>query len=332
MGEDRLSCLTYAPVIIPTLCRYNHFRACLESLMKCTHADKTDVFIGLDYPLKQSHWEGYEKIRTYIESIKDCHPFKKLVVVEREKNYGFGKNGNARLLIEYVLTQYDRYIFTEDDNILSPGFLDYINKGLTIYENDESIMGIIGYRSYYDYKFDTNTFFKQNVDYLAWGYGIWRDRRVELTDLTSGWFRKQLSIRKLIDFRKTNGNYRCLSWLQFAFSKGIPVCDDMMSVYIGLTGKNVIMPRITLVKNIGIDGSGVHFNKITPDLQKNFDNQSIYDQPIFDYVGTGDEYYNENRKITVESSYKRIEDRDFVIAILKMFFRKCRTVINVFFK
>ena len=39
-----------APVIIPTLCRYDHFKRLMESLNKCTWADKTDVYIGLDYP------------------------------------------------------------------------------------------------------------------------------------------------------------------------------------------------------------------------------------------------------------------------------------------
>lgn len=40
----------FAPVIIPTLCRYEHFKECLESLSRCTWAEKTEVYIGLDYP------------------------------------------------------------------------------------------------------------------------------------------------------------------------------------------------------------------------------------------------------------------------------------------
>lgn len=30
----------YAPVVIPTLNRYDHFKACLESLEKCRGVDK----------------------------------------------------------------------------------------------------------------------------------------------------------------------------------------------------------------------------------------------------------------------------------------------------
>ena len=34
--------MLYAPVVIPTLCRYEHFKACLESLSLCTGAENTD--------------------------------------------------------------------------------------------------------------------------------------------------------------------------------------------------------------------------------------------------------------------------------------------------
>lgn len=49
----------FSPVLICTLNRYVHFKRCIESLSACTYADKTDLFIGLDYPLKDEHWEGY---------------------------------------------------------------------------------------------------------------------------------------------------------------------------------------------------------------------------------------------------------------------------------
>ena len=56
---------------------------------------------------------------------------KKIVVFEREYNYGVkGENNNISALIKYVSTYYDRWIFSEDDNVFSPNFLVYINKGL----------------------------------------------------------------------------------------------------------------------------------------------------------------------------------------------------------
>ena len=34
----------FAPVLIPTLCRYDHLKRCIESLSACTHAEKTDLY------------------------------------------------------------------------------------------------------------------------------------------------------------------------------------------------------------------------------------------------------------------------------------------------
>ncbi|MEI6052507.1 MAG: hypothetical protein WCQ44_07390, partial [Opitutaceae bacterium] len=115
-------------------------KKCIESLAACTHADKTDIFIFLDYPLKDNHWEGFEIIKNFLPHIKG---FKTLNIIERTKNYGAVDNYYKSL--EYVFEQYDRLIFTEDDNEFSPNFLDYINKGLDKFENNPSIYSICGY-------------------------------------------------------------------------------------------------------------------------------------------------------------------------------------------
>ena len=49
----------YAPVVIPTLCRYEHLKNCLESLARCTYSHETDVYLCLDFPAKESHKRGY---------------------------------------------------------------------------------------------------------------------------------------------------------------------------------------------------------------------------------------------------------------------------------
>ena len=57
----------YAPVYIPTLNRYEHFKRCLESLERCTDADKTDVYVGLDYPPSEKYVAGWKKIDEYLK-------------------------------------------------------------------------------------------------------------------------------------------------------------------------------------------------------------------------------------------------------------------------
>ena len=129
----------YAPVVIPTLCRFEHFKRCIDSLSRCTGAEFTDVYIGLDYPLKDSHWEGYRKICDYLEHFTGSFH---LIVVKRDKNYGF--RGNIRDLIEQVRCDYDRYILSEDDNEFAPNFLEYMNVGLEKYKDDPNVLRICG--------------------------------------------------------------------------------------------------------------------------------------------------------------------------------------------
>ena len=50
--------MIYAPIYIPTLCRYEHFKQCIESLAQCEGASETEVYVALDYPAKESHLEG----------------------------------------------------------------------------------------------------------------------------------------------------------------------------------------------------------------------------------------------------------------------------------
>ena len=58
--------MKYAPVIIPTLCRYEKFVQCMESLRKNSWAKYTEIYVAVDYPSKESHWEGYNRICEYL--------------------------------------------------------------------------------------------------------------------------------------------------------------------------------------------------------------------------------------------------------------------------
>lgn len=92
--------MKYAPVIIPTLNRYEHFKRCLESLEKCTGAEMTEVYVGLDFPPSDKYVEGWKKIDIYLKEKEVNNHFKKLIVVRRETNCGVGHQfSNGSLLV-----------------------------------------------------------------------------------------------------------------------------------------------------------------------------------------------------------------------------------------
>ena len=57
----------YAPVIIATLNRYAYLKRCLESLEKNTDAEKTEVYVSVDFPPSEKYYSGYEEVVKYLK-------------------------------------------------------------------------------------------------------------------------------------------------------------------------------------------------------------------------------------------------------------------------
>lgn len=326
MNNTDIDC--FAPVIIPTLCRYEHFKKSIESLMKCTHAEKTDVYIGLDFPNKDIQWNGYRKISAYLDILEKEHKFRSLTVFRREQNYGLGKNGNARQLRNYVLSKYDRYIFSEDDNEFAPSFLDYINKGLSIFKDDKSVFAICGYRHFFQFKFSQNTFFRENVDFNAWGYGIWKDRIKFTEHIDTQWFNNRLSIKSFLNIKRDNGNDRCYHFYTFAHTKNLLFTDIVCSVFLYLSKFDVIMPRVSLVRNLGMDRSGENFRDIKESLSNKYSKQELSPIEVFDFEGSGFENYDENRQVFKNEGLGNYSSWNLLINIIKFTLKNIRSTIK----
>ena len=186
----------FAPVLIPTLNRHVHFRCCVESLSVCTHADKTDLFIFLDYPLKDTHWEGYELIKAYLPNIKG---FKTVNVIKREKNYGAVENIIRAL--EYVFEKYDKMIFSEDDNVFSPNFLDYQNKCLDKFKDDKKVKVVCGYSCPIEISGNFKYDYYYSKHQIAWGMGIWKNKKIFILDSE-----RDKEIKKINHWKKYSGH------------------------------------------------------------------------------------------------------------------------------
>lgn len=296
--------MVYAPVLIPTLNRYEHLRQCLESLACCTWASETEVYVALDYPpIEQWHRyaSGWEKNREYLRSVGNMG-FKKLHVIERKENYGIwlpGQKGNLQSLCREVESKYDRYILTEDDNVFSPNFLEFMDKGLEKFENDERVYALSGFRWWFPIKYDTNTFFRQQVECTPWSEGVWVAKRKMLDNIDYAWFRKWLTFGTICNLLKRGEVCLLGSLLEFARSvhKGDCLIDRHLTVILSLTGMQMILPTVSLVKNIGLDGSGVTMLQSDKNTQQMYDNIPISLESHFDFKGTGYEHFAENQTI-----------------------------------
>lgn len=270
----------YAPVIIPTLCRYEHFRRCIESLQMNSWAKYTDLYIGLDYPAKDSHIDGYNKIKEYLES--GIKGFAHVTVIKQDSNIGARENG--RVLREVIFETYDRFIFTEDDNEFSPNYLEYMNKCLNKYEDDESILAITGFRYPFKAEEIKGTVFTSNVYFAAFGYGTWKKKLLDAQEnMTTELFISKYNDTKFMKyFCKQGANQYCnfvkgvLGYVPGLIVDGKVVPYDLTyGIYMMISGKKMIFPKVSKVRNWGYDGSGVHCDVLEYDSQKKITHRNM---------------------------------------------------------
>lgn len=266
----------YAPVVIPTLCRYDHFKRCIESLSKCTHAAQTEVFIALDYPSKKEHKEGWKLISNYLDNCK--LNFRKLIVIRRKQNYGVSKNIYS--LRKFVFEKYDCLIFSEDDNEFSLNFLDYINKGLDFYKDDNRIMAISGYNYPVRIENSRNNVYL-NTKFSAWGCGLWKEKYALLENAKSEEFCKKILSSPFVTFKFIIKRPSILTSLISNMKKNIFLGDGCYEAYLIYNNKFSVFPVISKVRNRGHDGSGINCGDMEDDI---YETQEIDLNSLFHFT------------------------------------------------
>ncbi len=254
----------YAPVLVPTLNRYNHFVSLINSLSKCTHANETELIIALDYPLKKDHWEGYNKIRDYLEH--GIEGFGEITIIERKENYGI--EGNVFRSINEVFEKHDSLIFSEDDNLFSEDFLAFVNKGLKLYRNKKNVFSISGYQYPISIPahYEMDAYFWQG--FSAWGVGIWKEKWEKVC------FEREVAledIRKLLRcfpdvYRLSKIANHYLTSNLLMLRRGRVSGDGRVCLYQYRNNAYSLFPSVSRVRNMGHDGSGTGCGYMKNDL------------------------------------------------------------------
>lgn len=268
--------MKYYPVLIPTLNRYEHFKRCVESLSRNTHADKTELIIGLDYPPSKKYEDGYKKIKEYIPTITG---FAKVTVFERDHNWGASKNFID--LREYAYSKYEAIISTEDDNEFSPCFLDYMNKALEKYQDNNTVLSVTGFNNTHNYKVTkNNVFFAPTGNH--WGIGRWRGKQ-QLLIFDDNYEKNILfSFKKSFKLFKVSPN--ALALLIAMYKTNSSWGDLKMSCKNILEGRLQLRPRISMVRNWGNDGSGLHSGSYPQYEQQEIQTDRIFNIDDIDLI------------------------------------------------
>ncbi len=254
--------MVYAPVIICTLNRYEHFKRCIESLENNPWAKYTEIFISVDYPPEEKYVEGHDKIVDYLNSRK--FKFKEVHLYVQEEN--LGTLPNYLFLQETVFEQYDRLISLEDDIEVSPNYLEFMDKSLEYGKSDEKVFCVCGFSDLIKKPATMNgTAFK--LCCYQWGVGIYKEKWLQMEEsLTREW------INSIVLDKRRMFKLFCESPQTFYFflvgyiinkdkvffmdEERVNPIDITILIYMIMNNMYSILPTKSKVRNWGYDGTG----------------------------------------------------------------------------
>lgn len=242
--------MTTAPVALFVYNRPWHTRKTVEALLINDGAADTPLYVFSDGPRNEAASPAVAQVRSYIRELAG---FRSITVVERESNYGL-----ARSIIDGVSMLCEKFgsvIVIEDDLVLAPVFLRYLNASLERYRDQSQVMQISGYMFPVEVGADTDSFFLPFT--TSWGWGTWARAWRDFDPNMSG-LGKLSADKHLREQFNLGGAYDYYGMLQKQLRGEVDswAIRWYLSVFMkrGLT----LYPARTLVRNIGFDGSGTH--------------------------------------------------------------------------
>ncbi len=240
--------MNLAPIGISTYSRTKHLKQTIQALQKNTLAKESELYIFSDAP-KKGDEDIVGRVREYADSVTG---FKKVHVVKRKSN---GRVKNNRGGMKQLLDSHGKCIFMEDDIVTAPGFLQFINDGLEFYKNDKKVRFVGGHTPNLKTNLGNNEDVYFSKRFHGWGFGIWQNSFYILE--------QQVSLKELINNKNIKDaldeNGTDLYNMVVADAKGDINASDVRVCYqMAIKDLYIALPTKTLVKNIGLDGSGVH--------------------------------------------------------------------------
>ncbi len=247
----------HAPVVLFAYRRPDHLRRALDSLAVNPGADQTQLSIYCDGAKSATDREAVELVREIARGVHDSGMFASVRVIERDHNIGLAASVISG--VTQILEDHERVIVMEDDLVVSPDFLEYMNQALELYANNEEVISIHGFM-YSVPPVLPQTVFLRGAD--CWGWATWR-RGWELFEPDSQKLLKELDKspdRAQFDF---DGAF---PYRQMLKDQAAGVIDSWAVRWYAsafLANKLTLYPSQSLVENIGQEGSGTHSQSAT---------------------------------------------------------------------
>lgn len=238
-----------APILLFVYDRPAHAKQLIESLLKNSLAAQSQLVIYSDAAKDEHDKPMVEETRTYLRTIKG---FATISIIERDQNNGLAKN-----IIDGVTTQINRYgrvIVLEDDLIVAPYFLQFMNDALEMYKDEPKV----GHIQACDFTKDTSlpdTFLIKWTG--SWGWATWK-RAWKLFNPNGSELLQQLESKELTNEFDFDGNYPFTRMLRRQVTGINHSWAIRWNASLFLSGVLSLNVGKSLVRNTGFDGSGTN--------------------------------------------------------------------------
>jgi hypothetical protein len=238
-----------APIVVFTYNRPEHTLRTFNALLENPLANESDIIIYSDSAKTANHNKSVDEVRSLLSEITG---FRSKKVIHRDKNFGLAESIIQG--VTEVLQESEKVIVLEDDMVVSPYFLEYMNEALEQFVEDDRVISVHGYVYPVDFELP-EAFFVKGAD--CWGWATWR-RGWEIFEPNGQFLLDELMRRHLIQEFDYNGAYPYSNML----SAQIKGANDSWAIRwhasAFLAGKLTLYPGRSLVHNSGNDGSGTH--------------------------------------------------------------------------
>lgn len=244
--------MNYAPIAIFVYNRPQHTSRMIDSLLRNSGLNESPVTVFSDAARTPEQESAVAQTR---KIIRDKLPGAE--VIEQPVNCGIA-NSVIRGVSE-LCQRYGRVIVIEDDLVLSPVFLKYMNNSLDHYEGFEDVMHISAYSPPVTAALPSTFFFREPS---PWGWATWQ-RAWQHFEPDADKLAKKLYEHKQI--KAFNLDHAFLFWemllrqLQNEIDSWAIRWYASMFLRRGLS----LYPAASLVQNHGFDGSGQHCDATT---------------------------------------------------------------------
>lgn len=243
-----------APIILFVYNRPVHTKIVLDALALNPQSGDCTLYVFCDGEKPGSSELTKSNINETRTIVKSENRFKEVIVTEQNSNLGL--SGSIITGVTQVITKHGKAIVLEDDIVAEKGFLQYMNQALKMYSNNDQVGCIHAWNYNLNAaSYNESTFFLRGAD--CWGWATWK-RAWDLF-IADG---SQL----LAEIRFAGADY------EFDRKATHPFLEMLVNQVKGkvdswairwhaslfIAGKFCLHPTRAIVKNIGLDNSGIH--------------------------------------------------------------------------